>query len=201
MRAESTHRPKPFFGLICLGLGLCAGFLLGGGADSYGQERGGKPQTNEKKPLRVTSDKMEVMSRKNLIVFIGDVKANQGDLRIQANRLEVYTRRKERSDPKRKSTPSERAGEIDKIVAIGNVLMDQAKRRFATADRLEYLESTGVAVLTGSPRAWEGKNQVVGTRIELNLREDKTTVHGSPRQRVDVTLFPSGETPRPKKSN
>ena len=144
---------------------------------------------------------MEVNSRKNLIVFIGDVKANQGNMRIKADRLEVYTLEAKRPGSKRRPAPKDRAGEVDRIVAIGNVNMEQAKRRFATAARFEYRESTGIAVLTGSPRVWEGKNQLVGAKIELNLKEDKTIVHGSPRRRVSVTLFPSSETPRRKKSN
>lgn len=193
-----SRRLKRFGGLIRAG--LCACLLLWGAAAADGQERSGKRRANEGKPLRVTSDKMEVMSRENLIVFLGDVKANRGDLRIQANRLEVYTREGKRTGAKPEAAAGG-AGEIDRIVAIGNVLMDQGRRRFAAAERLEYRESTGVAVLTGSPRAWEGKSQVTGARIEMNLREEKTIVRGSPRQRVDVTLFPSGETPPRKKSN
>lgn len=198
MRAKS-RRPKRFGGLVRAG--LCACLLLWGAVDSDGRERGGKRRANDEKPLRVTSDKMEVMSRKNLIVFLGDVKAKQGDLRIRANRLEVYTREGKRTGAKPGAAAAGRAGEIDRIVAIGDVLMDQGGRRFAAAERLEYRESTGVAVLTGSPRAWEGKNRVSGARIEMNLREDRTIVRGSPRQRVDVTLFPSGETPPREKSN
>ena len=193
-----NYRPKRF-GFI--GLGLFFAFSLWGGAYSSAQEENKKGRLNRKEPIRITSDKMEVNSRKNLIVFIGDVKANQGNMRIKANRLEVYTLEAKRPDLKRRAPPKDRGGEVDRIVAIGNVMLDQAKRRFATAARLEYRESTGIAVLTGNPRVWEGKNQLVGAKIELNLNEDKTIVHGSPRRRVSVTLFPSSETPRRKKSN
>ena len=86
MRMRS-HRLKRLGGLIRAG--LCACLLLWGAAAADGQERGGKRRANDGKPLRVTSDKMEVRSRENLIVFLGDVKANRGDLRIQADRLEV----------------------------------------------------------------------------------------------------------------
>ncbi|MDE0341527.1 MAG: lipopolysaccharide transport periplasmic protein LptA [Nitrospinae bacterium] len=187
--------------LPLIGLGICLGFLVWSGTSLSAQEKNKKSNLNRKAQIHIVSDKMEVNSRKNLIVFIGNVEANQGKIKLKANRLEIYTLETKRFGSKRKSTPRDRAGEIDRIVALGNVEMDQAKRRFATAARLEYRESTGIAVLTGNPRVWEGKNRLVGAKIELNLKEDKTIVHGSPRRRVSVTLFPSSETPRRKKSN
>ena len=187
--------------LTLIGLGICLGFLLWSGTSLSAQEKNKKSNLDRKAQIHIVSDKMEVNSRKNLIVFIGNVEANQGKIKLKANRLEIYTLETKRFGSKRKSTPKDRAGEIDRIVALGNVEMDQAKRRFATAARLEYRESTGIAVLTGNPRVWEGKNRLVGAKIELNLKEDKTIVHGSPRRRVSVTLFPSSETPRRKKSN
>ena len=187
--------------LTLIGLGICLGFLVWGNTNLSAQEKTKKSHLNRKAQIHIVSDKMEVNSRKNLIVFIGNVEANQGKMRLKANRLEIYTLENRQFGSKRRPTPKDRAGEIDRIVAIGNVEMDQAKRRFATAARLEYQESTGIAVLTGNPRVWEGKNRLVGAEIKLNLKEDKTIVHGSKRQRVSVTLFPSSETPRRKKSN
>ena len=159
-----------------IALGSCLVFLLWSGANSFAQQKNKQNRLNRKASIHITSDKMEVNSRKNLIVFIGDVKANQGNMHIKANRLEVYTLKAKRPGSKREPASKDDAGEVDRIVAIGNVMMDQAKRRFATAARLEYRDSTGIAVLTGSPRVWEGKNQLVGAKIELNLREDKTIV-------------------------
>ena len=187
--------------LTLIGLGICLGFLLWSDTYLSAQEKNRKSQLDRKEQIHITSDKMEVNSRKNLIVFIGNVEANQGKMRLKANRLEIYTLETKQFGSKRRPTPKGRAGEIHRIVAIGNVKMNQAKRRFATAARLEYQESTGIAVLTGNPRVWEGKNRLVGAKIELNLKEDRTIVHGSHRQRVNVTLFPSSETPRRKKSN
>ncbi len=184
-----------------IGIGLCVVCILWGSPYSFAQGKNKRGQLHTKDQIHITSDKMEVKSRENLIVFIGNVQANHGDVNLKANRLEVYTQPTTGASSKRKPIPNDRAGEIDRIVAIGNVKMGQAKRRFATAARLEYRESTGIAILTGNPRVWERKNQLVGAKIELNLRENKTIVHGTPRRRVSVTVFPSSETPRPSKSN
>ncbi|MDE0331535.1 MAG: lipopolysaccharide transport periplasmic protein LptA [Nitrospinae bacterium] len=187
--------------LTFIGLGIYFGFFVWSGTCLSAQEKNKTSHLNRKAQIHIISDKMEVNSRKKLIVFIGNVEANQGNMRLKANRLEIYTLEPKPFGSKRKPTPKDRGGEIDRIVATGNVEMDQAKRRFATAARLEYRESTGIAILTGNPRVWEGKNRLVGAKIELNLKEDRTIVHSSRRQRVSVTLFPTSETPRRKKSN
>ncbi len=173
-------------GIACAG--FCALVLLGGGASA--QEKSAREEA-----LRVTSEKMEVNTRKNVLVFIGDVRADRGEVRIRANRLEIYTRARTGE-----ANSVDRADEVEKIVATGNVRLNQKKKRFATAGRLEYSESTGVAILTGDPRVREGRNRVAGAKIEVNFREDKTTVFGSSSQRVNVTLFPSSEKSRRKKS-
>ncbi len=175
------------------------------------------PKTQKKDPIRITSDRMEAYNKKNMIVFLGNVLAIQGAMRIQSDRLEVYVKKKEktakgsqsRSAPSTQKTSSGNKsggtgqGSLERLVAIGNVLVNQGKKKFASADRLDYKESKGIAVLTGNPRAWENNNQVVGTKIELFLREGRTVVHGSRRRRVRVTLFPEsqpGQSPKRTKS-
>ena len=190
--------------LICFGLiGIWSSlvFWAWSGAHAFAQEMNKKSQGNRKSQTHIISDRMEVNSRKNLIIFIGNVEASQGSISLKANRLEVYTLKINRTGSNHSVTSKDKAGDITRIVATGNVEIDQAKRKFATAARIEYQESTGIAILTGNPRVWEGKNRLVGAKIELNLRENKTIVHGSPRRRVSVTLSPSSETPRRKKSN
>ena len=68
-----------------------------------------------------------------------------------------------------------------------------ARGRFASGENLDYNERTGVAILTGNPKAWEGENLIIGDKITLFLREERTIVDGSRTKRVNVTLFPSGE--------
>ncbi len=174
------------------------------------------PKTEKKDPIQINSDRMEAYNKKNLIVFIGKVVAVQGDMAIESDRLEVYVKKKEKKAKESKGAPAAKAkktstanksgapggGSVERLVAIGNVLVNQGKTKHASSDRLVYEETTGIAILTGKPRAWEKNNQVVGTKIELFLREGRTVVHGSRRRRVSVTLFPEsqdGQSPkRPK---
>ncbi len=177
------------------------------------------PKTEKKEPIHVTSDRMEAYNRKNMIVFIGKVLAVQGEMQIQSDRLEVYMKKKEKTAGGKKGAASSRLkktsaggqpgapgqGSFERLIAIGNVLVNQGKEKYASGDRLDYMEAKGIAVLTGNPRAWENNNQVVGSKIVLYLREGRTVVHGSRRRRVSVTLYPEsqpGKSPnRPKKGS
>ncbi|MFC1492131.1 lipopolysaccharide transport periplasmic protein LptA [Nitrospinota bacterium] len=155
------------------------------------------PQAKRKEPIRIHSNRMEADNKKNVIVFIGKVSAVQGEMEIKSDRLEVYLqKRSKKSAGNQKSGKTREApgqpgqGSVERLVARGNVLITQGKKKFASGDHLDYNELTGVAVLTGNPRAWEDNNQVVGTKIEIFFRDGRTIVHGSNRRRVSVTLFP-----------
>jgi len=184
------------------------------GAAGSPAERQGAPGEKEKKkePIHVTSDRMEADNQKNLIVFIGNVSAIQGEMEIQSDRLEVYVKKREKEEDADRTSPApppaekprsagatdsgqEAQGSVERLIAIGNVLINQAKRKFAAGEHLDYKEETGIAVLTGNPRAWEGNNQVSGNKIEIFLKEDRTIVYGSTSRRVNVTLFPDSERP------
>jgi lipopolysaccharide export system protein LptA len=145
---------------------------------------------------------MEAESKKDIIIFIGNVVANRGKMQIKADRLEVFIKKKRRPEKgsgkaagaaTKKGAGMSSQGDIERIVAIGNVLLRQDGDKFASGERMVYHEARGVAVLSGNPRAWEGKNQIIGDRIELYLREDRTVVLGSPSRRVGVTLYPANE--------
>ncbi|MBT3352184.1 MAG: hypothetical protein HOC91_17405 [Nitrospinaceae bacterium] len=169
------------------------------------------PKSDKKEPIYITSNRMEAYNKKNLIVFIGEVSAIQGEMEIKSDRLEVYVKKKSSLSAtanagaggasKQTSTSSQGKnlggsdpGSVDRLVATGNVLINQGKNKYAAGDRLDYAESKGIAILTGNPRAWEKNNQVIGTKIEIYLREGRTIVYGNKKRRVSVTLYPNEPT-------
>ena len=160
----------------------------------------------KKEPIRIKSNRMEAYSKKNLIIFIGAVIAVQGQMEIRSERLEVHIKKqKEKIGDENPSSlasseklpnnvaasPSGSAQqEISRLIATGNVRISQGNGKHATAERLDYNKAAGHAILTGNPRAWEKNNQLIGTKIEFFIREDRTVVHGNRNRRVSVTLFP-----------
>ncbi len=170
------------------------------------------PTSNKNEPIHVTSDRMEAYNKKNLIVFIGNVSAVQGNMEIHSDRLEVYIKKKEKKPagvqaaigakisqasapkpPKKALDAGMGQGSVERLIAIGNVLINQDKAKYASGEHLDYSEVTGIAILTGNPRAWEANNQVIGTKIEMFLREGRTIVYGNRNRRVSVTLYPKNE--------
>ncbi len=160
------------------------------------------PKPEKKEPIHITSDKMEAYNKKDMIIFIGSVSAIQGKMEIQSDRLEVFMKKKEKSADGGSGTASgdnnnSAAGpdqsSVDRLIAIGNVLITQEKSKYASGEHLDYRETSGIAVLTGNPRAWDNKNQVIGTKIEIFLKDGRTIVYGSKSRRVSVTLYPSND--------
>ncbi|MDA1001101.1 MAG: hypothetical protein O2807_11385 [bacterium] len=180
-----------------------------------------KPKKQE--PIHITSNRMEAFSKLHFVDFIGDVVATQGEMQIKSDKLRVYFEEKKKDGkkdpkkdtkkyPKKKEYPKEKTAakppaaapenSVERLVATGNVLVNQGKGKFASGENLDYNERTGIAILTGNPKAWEGDNLIIGDKITLFLQEERTVVDGSRSKRVNVTLFPSGEkrpAPAPKK--
>lgn len=198
----------PFRPAMCSCRGLMALFFFipllwspSAGAAPFRAGGNSASMKNKKEPIKIRSDRMEAYNKKNLIIFIGTVIAVQGQMEIRSDRLEVHLKKQKKNsgEPQKRSGPAGTSasssgrgqGGVERLIATGNVRITQGKEKYATADRLDYNETAGRAVLTGNPRAWEKNNQIIGTKIEIFLREGRTIVYGSPQRRVSVTLFPN----------
>ena len=96
--------------LTLIGLGIFLGLLVWSGTNLSAQEKDKKGHLNRQVQIHIVSDKMEVNSRKNFIVFIGNVEANQGKMRLKANRLEIYTLKPNNTAPSESQPPKAERG-------------------------------------------------------------------------------------------
>ena len=97
-------------GLIMLGL------LFALNSQAWAQTGGGpKNPLRKNEPIQIVSDKMEAFQASRMVVFSGNAVAQQGDVRIQADRLSIY---KDSGDSKEKKVVPgmEQAGDLEKIV-------------------------------------------------------------------------------------
>ncbi|MBI5014072.1 MAG: lipopolysaccharide transport periplasmic protein LptA [Deltaproteobacteria bacterium] len=115
-------------------------------------------------PLQVEARSMDLLAADNVVVFQGDVAARQGEVTLHADRVEV------RADPKTR--------EIRSVKAKGSVRLHKGDI-VAAGDEAVYDAVQGVAVLTGSPKVWRGKDVVAGDKITLYLAEDRSVVEGA----------------------
>jgi lipopolysaccharide export system protein LptA len=136
-------------------------------------------------PLRITSQQLEADNKNQVIIFKGKVVARQAEVTLYADVAHVYYERKEEGN------------EIREIVATGNVKMQQ-EDRLATGQKAVFTNADQKIVLTGDPKVWQGKDMVSGEKIIVLLDEDKSYVESGPEQKVEVVLYPKGDSRKKK---
>jgi lipopolysaccharide export system protein LptA len=152
-------------------------------------------------PLRITAARLEADKLKGVIIFSGQVKAVHGDATLYSDQLWIYLESKP-EQPKEAVKPAPEtaeqsplgdmgAGQIDHIVAKGNVRMVQ-EDRVATGDEAIYYKKRDEVVLTGNPQLWRAENTLKGERIIFNLKTNKVLVESSPQRRVEALLYSQG---------
>jgi lipopolysaccharide export system protein LptA len=132
----------------------------------------------ERGPVHIDSQQLEADYQKKLITFIGNVVARQEEFTLYADRLLLFL--------------DEKAGEIEKIVARGNVRMVQGNRK-ATCREATYYHREGMVVMQGEPVVREGDNWVRGKRIIYYIDAQKSVAEGEGEERVTITIIPRGE--------
>jgi lipopolysaccharide export system protein LptA len=149
---------------------------------SWGWAKGEKGIKKEE-PITVTSQKMEAHAQKGWILFTGAVKAVKGDLTLFADRLKVFIAAKENAKSHR--------GKVDRILAKGRVKVEKGDR-VILSEEAEYRMKDDVVEFTGHPKAWEGKNLVLGEKMLYYPKEDRSVVVGG-KGRVNAVIYPQGE--------
>ncbi len=132
-------------------------------------------EVNKKEPIVITSDRMEVDQKKNLITYSGRVVAVQGDIRLTSATLKAYFQPK--------------MSQIEEVVAEGKVHVTFGSR-VATAKKATFSGSYQTITLSGDAVVRQGKNEVTGSEIIFYMNEDRAVVLGGNQQRVKATIFP-----------
>lgn len=131
----------------------------------------------ERTPITISADTLEVSRKTRLAVYRGNVVANDRarGVSIFADRIEFHF--------------DERMENVERAVAAGNVRLAYGERR-GTGERAEYYPAESRAVLLGHPRIWQDNDVVTGCKITLLLREDRSQIDGCEGERVNAVLYP-----------
>jgi lipopolysaccharide export system protein LptA len=138
-----------------------------------------KPGDDRNAPVTVDADQLENIQKEGLIVFTGNVVANQDRSTQYADRMEVYL--------------DARGESIVRTVSTGNVRIITKDCRMGTAQRAEYYDAEQRVVLIGDARVWQDENVVTGDRITIFLAEDRSVVEAGPQGRVKGVFYPKRE--------
>jgi len=145
-------------------------------------------------PIQIEADRMETSREGGVVLFSGDVQANQGKLIINADEMTVlYTTAGPGPDGPA-GTTGDLTRKIEKIMAKGNVKVVQ-EDWVAAGDTMDFNADDRIVVLAGNAKAWQDQNMVSGEKIVLYLDEGKSVVERSTREgdRVKAFIYPSSQ--------
>jgi len=140
------------------------------------------PPSQPDDPISITSNKMTVKSLEDIIIFEGNVFIKKGDLKIGADRAEVFFSQKKSDQQKSSSlltTPGAKGDkDVSRIETTGNVDVQQGTKH-AKAQKGVYDKSKEEITLTGDPEAWENDYRVKGKVITFFIAENRSLIEGS----------------------
>lgn len=142
-------------------------------AISYAAPPSSALSATESQPITITSNNMEARKKENLVIFKGDVKAEQKDYTLYSKELYVYY-----ADGK----------EIKEMIATGDVRIVQLNKT-ATGEKAVYTRENRAVVLTGNPQVEQDCDVVKGDKITIYLDDNKSLVEG----RVRAVVNPKDE--------
>ncbi|WP_456432004.1 lipopolysaccharide transport periplasmic protein LptA [Thermosulfuriphilus sp.] len=132
-------------------------------------------------PIKITSDQLESLDDKQMVIFTGHVVAKKEDLTLYADKLVVYYHPVKTDKGVRKK--------VYKMVALGNVKIIQ-KSWVATGGVATYFRDEEKVLLEDNPQVVREGNIVRGKKITLFLNEDRSLVEAAPGKKVEAIVYP-----------
>jgi lipopolysaccharide export system protein LptA len=129
---------------------------------------------NSKAPIHISSQSMSLDYQNHSVLWTGSVRATQADATLTSNQLRVNYFDKDFKQMK-------------DMVADGNVRLSQGAR-WATGQHGVMDQTKRTVVLTGSPVAHEGNDQITGCKITVYLNTSQSVVDCA-----HAVLFPHSE--------
>ena len=138
----------------------------------------------------IESEKLEMVNEdgRQVFNFTEDVRISGEDLSGTCDELKVYSLKKD-PNAKKEVKAATQADSIEKIIATGNVVMQQGEKD-GEAQLATIYPQTGKIVLEGNPILRDKTGEVTGHRITFYKNEDKAYVEGKEAEgvRPKVTL-------------
>lgn len=153
---------------------------------AYTQSDENQDNTQEDDTIHIVSDQMVADTIKRIVDFNGNIRMTSSDSVITADQLKVYY--KEGGFTGGEDTGSSTEESIDKLVAIGNVVIN-FDNRLAVAEHAVYTTNNGILVLTGKEaNITSNNNTISGEKITLHRRDGRIFVESNSKERVRAVL-------------
>ena len=171
---------------------------------AYGEETGSAPvvnanfaaamrPTHQSSLARVHSESLVYSDQEHRGDFRGSVTAANADGTIQADEAQFYLT-PDRKAPAGAAPQLSTGSQLDRIVAMGRVVMTQPGRK-GTGAKLVYTADDGKYVLTGGPGQLpriidQAKGTTTGSTLIFNSQDDSVVVSGGQSSAVTDTRAP-----------
>lgn len=136
---------------------------------------------DNREPVQIESDSLEVQDNKGIAYFKGNVTVIQGSTILKTSNLTVYYSRDGNS--------SDAAGNVRRIVANGKVAVRSNDQR-ATANSADVDMVKQIAVLNGGVTVSQGKNIVTGEKLVINMKTNAANLTGGKSKRPSIVFSP-----------
>ena len=155
----------------------------------------GQIDTKSKAPIDVTANEAEVINSKCLAIWRGTAEAMQGDSRLRADTISVYSRPKA-GGGKGADGPSG-CGGADRIVADGHVYYVNPQQS-ARGDHAVYSQASDEIIITGNVIVVQGDDVARGERLVLKVATREATMQSGAASgghgRVRGVFYPNRDT-------
>ncbi|NBO20149.1 MAG: lipopolysaccharide transport periplasmic protein LptA [Proteobacteria bacterium] len=154
---------------------------------------------DQRTPIEVSADALEVLQEENKAIFSGHVVAIQADLRLTADNMTVYYNPNANKAAKGKGKNENNA--IKKIEALGGVFLSTPEET-ASGTRGVYDVEAQEIRLTGKVVLTRGKNTLEGESLVYNFGTGKSKIvsasaepgTGGEKKRVRALFVPEKES-------
>ncbi len=166
----STFRLRPEYGSPTLMAILVCGFISAQAVPAV--------VAGEKERTTITSRTMTVQGKSRQTTFEGTVVFTKRDFVMRAERMVVTFKKAAQAGGRQKEGGT--AGQVDRIEASGNVVIEKSDGK-ATCGRALYYKDEDKLVLMKSPVAWQGGTRIEGSQMTMFLKEARSIVEGGSR--------------------
>lgn len=129
--------------------------------------------------MDIVSDTLRYLPSKKIAIFEGSVVATQKDLKITADKVNVFLKARSSKDIDNNIKNSQ----MDKITLDGNVTIQTAKD-YAESDRGEYNAELNILYLFDNVKLQQGKNMVFGDKLVYNRKTGESVITSNQSNRV-----------------
>jgi len=128
--------------------------------------------TEESPPTIINAESLEINLEQNKAIFLGGVKAVQGDGTLESQELQVFFEKE--------------SGGIKKLIAKGNVKISQGENVGLCEEAIYEFAPKQKVTLKGNPQLKRGKQKFSGEIIVFLIDEQKVII----KQKVTGVVFP-----------